>query len=64
MGGSVTAPVGGEPTDRAHIEAYEPHHLRSPDLLDKGHAHSSAGLLGSVVVALFSVAPASVLGSC
>ena len=45
----------------AHIEAHEPHHLAEPDLIDKGLAHGSVGLLGSMVIAISSVAPAYAL---
>jgi amino acid transporter len=45
----------------AHIEAHEPHHLAEPDLLDKGLAHDSVGLFGSMVIAISSVAPAYAL---
>ena len=48
-------------TDRPHIEAHDPHHLAEPDLVDKGLRHDSVGLLGSVVIALSSVAPAYAL---
>ena len=40
--------------------ANEPHESR-PDIIDKGLAHDSVGLLGSVVLALSSVAPAYAL---
>ena len=42
-------------------EAHEPHHVAEPDLLDKGLAHDSVGMLGSVVIAISSVAPAYAL---
>ena len=45
----------------AHIEAHEPHHLAEPDLIDKGLAHNSVGMVGSVVIAISSVAPAYAL---
>jgi amino acid transporter len=45
----------------SHIEAHEPHHLAEPDLIDKGLAHGSVGMLGSVVIAISSVAPAYAL---
>ena len=54
-GGAVTI----EPV--AHIEAHEAHHLAEPDLLDKGLAHNSVGMFGSVVIAISSVAPAYAL---
>ena len=46
---------------RPHIEAHEAHHVAEPDLLDKGLAHNSVGMLGSVVIAISSVAPAYAL---
>jgi amino acid transporter len=49
--------VGGAP----HIEAHDPRHRAEPDLLDKGLKHDAVGLLGSVVIALSSVAPAYAL---
>jgi amino acid transporter len=50
-------------TDTAvpHIEAHDPRHRAEPDLVDKGLKHDSVGLLGSVVIALSSVAPAYAL---
>jgi amino acid transporter len=45
----------------AQIEAHEPHHVAEPDLVDKGLAHDSVGLLGSMVIAISSVAPAYAL---
>ena len=44
-----------------HIEAHDPHHLAEPDLIDKGLKHNSVGLVGSVVIAISSVAPAYAL---
>ena len=41
-----------------HVEA---HHLAEPDLVDKGLAHNSVGMVGSVVIALSSVAAAYAL---
>jgi amino acid transporter len=49
--------VAGQP----HIEAHDPRHRAEPDLLDKGLKHDAVGMLGSVVIALSSVAPAYAL---
>jgi amino acid transporter len=54
--GDITV-VGG----REALEAHEAHHQAEPDLVDKGLAHDSVGLLGSVVIAISSVAPAYAL---
>ena len=32
---------------RAHLEAHDSHHAAEPDLLDKGLAHNSVGMVGS-----------------
>jgi amino acid transporter len=45
----------------AHIDAHDPHHRAEADLVDKGLEHDAVGLLGSVVIALSSVAPAYAL---
>jgi hypothetical protein len=46
---------------RPHLEAHDRHHRAEPDLADKGLKHDAVGLLGSVVIALSSVAPAYAL---
>ena len=43
------------------IQAHEPQHVAEPDLVEKGLQHNAVGLLGSVVLALSSVAPAYAL---
>jgi amino acid transporter len=54
--------VGDQPPEpRAHIEAHEAHHVAEADLLDKGLARNSVGMVGSVVIAISSVAPAYAL---
>jgi amino acid transporter len=45
----------------AHLEAHDPHHAAEPDLVDKGLAHDSVGMVGSLVIAISSVAPAYAL---
>jgi amino acid transporter len=52
----AAAPVG-----QAHITAHDARHLAESDLIDKGLAHGSVGLVSSVALGLSSVAPAYAL---
>ena len=52
------AAVGAE---RPRIEAHDPHHQAEPDLVDKGLAHDSVGLVAAVAMSVSSVAPAYAL---
>jgi hypothetical protein len=49
------------PMGQAHITAHDPHHLAEADLVDKGLAHDSVGLVSSIALGLSSVAPAYAL---
>jgi hypothetical protein len=46
------------PMAQAHITAHDPTHVAEPDLVDKGLAHDSVGLVSSIALGLSSVAPA------
>ena len=49
------------PMGQAHITAHDPHHLAEADLVDKGLARDSVGLVSSIALGLSSVAPAYAL---